>query len=198
MIKGNRVVFGLILFIAFMAAAYFSYTALAKNYKPNQDSDPQVLQRPSASLPNPSSDQKEKTAAPDFTVYDADGNTVKLSDLKGKPVVVNFWASWCPPCKRELPDFDEVYLDYKDDVVFMMVDLVDGQRETQETGQTHVDGNGYIFPVYFDTKQDAAYTYQLSAIPDTLFIDSEGNISNAYKGAIDKETLEKEISLIMK
>lgn len=73
---------------------------------------------------------KEKIKAPDFTVVDAKGDSVNLSDLLGKPIVLNFWASWCPPCKSEMPDFNEVYKEVGEDITFMMVDLVDGQRET--------------------------------------------------------------------
>ncbi|MBP3544577.1 MAG: TlpA family protein disulfide reductase, partial [Lachnospiraceae bacterium] len=75
--------------------------------------------------------EPEKVPAPDFTVIDAEGNEVKLSDMRGKPVVVNFWASWCGPCKMEMPEFEEVYKELGDEVHFMMVNLTDGWQETQ-------------------------------------------------------------------
>ena len=178
-----KTAFGIVIFVVILGIAYFSYTALSSHYKPDQEG------LPSGSS---SSQQSTKTPAPDFTVFDAQGNKVKLSDFKGKPVVLNFWASWCPPCKGEMPHFNKQYADGKDDIVFMMVDLVDGQRETQEKGKQYVKDQGYSLPVYFDNvdnKQQAAETYGISSIPTTLFIDSDGNIVKAYQGAIDEDTL---------
>ena len=74
--------------------------------------------------------EPELTLAPDFTVYDLEGNEVHLTDFFGKPIIVNFWASWCGPCKMEMPDFDVAYNTYKDDIVFLMVNMTDGSRET--------------------------------------------------------------------
>lgn len=181
----SKTIFGIVVFIAFLVIAYFAYTALSGGY--GQDK----------ALPENSSSQNgEKQAAPDFTVYDNQGNEVRLSDYKGKPVVLNFWASWCPPCKGEMPHFNEVYADEKDKVVFMMVDMVDGQRETQKKGQQYVSDQGYDLPVYFDNQQQAATTYGISSIPTTVFIDKDGNIVTGYQGAIDKETLLDEIKSI--
>lgn len=176
----RKTVLGIILFVVFLGVAYFAYGALSNNYKPNQETQ---------NVKNISSQESKNTPAPDFTVFDTNGNKVKLSDFKGKPVVLNFWASWCPPCKGEMPHFNKEYATVKNGVVFMMVDLVDGQRETQEKGQKYVKDQGYDLPIYFDNEQQAASAYGISSIPDTLFIDSDGNIINAYQGAIDEETL---------
>jgi thiol-disulfide isomerase/thioredoxin len=185
----RKTVLGIIIFVVFLTVAYFAYTSLSNSYKPSQEK--QLAKETS-------SQENKKTPAPDFTVFDAKGNEVKLSDFKGKPVVLNFWASWCPPCKGEMPHFNKEYASVKDEVVFMMVDLVDGQRETQEKGQKYVQGQGFDLPVYFDNNQQAASAYGISSIPDTLFIDSDGNIVNAYQGAIDEETLIAGINSIKK
>jgi len=95
-----------------------------------------------------------------------------------------------------MPHFEKVFRQEKDDVVFIMVDMVDGQRETTAKGKKYVSDNGYSFPVYFDTEQDAAYAYGISSIPSTLFIDREGNIIQGYQGAIDEKTLLSAINLI--
>ena len=88
--------------------------------------------------------------AMDFTVYTTDGTPVSLSDHFGRPILINFWATWCPPCKSEMPDFDRVYADYGDDVVFMMINMTDGSRDTVESAAAFVADNGYSFPVYYD------------------------------------------------
>ena len=134
--------------------------------------------------------------ARDFTVQDIDGNDVKLSEQFGKPLVVNFWASWCPPCKEEMPDFESVYQEMGEQVTFMMVNLVDGSRETLETATDYITANGYTFPIYFDVNQDAAYTYTITSIPTTLFINAKGEIVASAVGAIDAEALKQGIRAI--
>lgn len=138
----------------------------------------------------------ESNPAPDFTVLDNDGNSVKLSDFKGTPVVLNFWASWCPPCKSEMPDFNETYKTYENKVQFMMVNLTDGDRETLESAKTFLDEQEYTFPVFFDTKSEAANAYDVYSIPTTFFIDAEGNVVAYASGAIDNNTLQKGIDMI--
>ncbi len=97
--------------------------------------------------------------APNFTVYTEDGTAVKLSELYGKPIILNFWASWCPPCKSEMPDFESMYQKYGEDIHFVMINLTDGQRETVESGAAYVEAQGFTFPVYIDSDLDAATNY---------------------------------------
>lgn len=139
--------------------------------------------------------ENEPVRAPDFTVYDADGNEVKLSDFVGKPTVLNFWASWCGPCKIEMPDFNEKYLELGDTVNFLMVNLTEG-RETVEAAKEFLAGTEYTFPVYFDTESDAAITYGVYSIPTTYFIDAKGNLIAQATGAINAETLQKGIDIV--
>ena len=138
-----------------------------------------------------------RLAAPDFTVVDGDGNKYKLSDLQGKPVVINFWATWCGYCKIEMPAFQEMYEKYGDRVHFMMVDMTDGQGETVEVAQKFIADQGYTFPVYFDTMAEAAYAYYVTSLPATYFVDAEGNLIAHRIGALDAELLEKGINLIL-
>ncbi|MBR3806430.1 MAG: TlpA family protein disulfide reductase [Clostridia bacterium] len=133
---------------------------------------------------------------PDFTVYDSEGNAVRFSDLLGKPTVLNFWASWCGPCRSEMPDFEEKYLELSGEVSFVMVNLTSGSRETLSAAKSFIADRGYTFPVYFDTEGDAALAYQVYSIPTTFFIDAEGNLVAQATGAIDAETLQAGIDLI--
>ena len=140
--------------------------------------------------------EPEKMKAPDFTVYDADGNEVHLTDFVGKPIVLNFWASWCGPCKMEMPDFNEKYLELGEEVQFLMINMTDGSRETVAIASEFIKESGYSFPVFYDTKMDAANTYGAYSLPMTFFIDAEGYPVTRATGAIDAETLMRGIDMI--
>ena len=150
------------------------------------------------SNPEESSESTENqlTQAPDFTVYDLEGNEVNLSEFFGKPIIVNFWASWCGPCKMEMPDFDEAYQTYGNDISFLMVNMTDGSRETVEIASSFIEESGYTFPVYYDNNYSAAITYSVSSLPTTYFIDAEGKLIAYTKGAITGTTLQKGINMI--
>ena len=141
---------------------------------------------------------EEKQKAPDFSMRDAEGVSVNLSDffLNGKPVILNFWASWCPPCKEEMPVFDKLFLELGDSVQFIMLDLTDGQRETQDIGAKFIKEQGYSFPVYFDIDQEGAIAYGIRYIPTTVFINVDGNIAAGAQSALNEEVLRKGIGLI--
>ena len=145
---------------------------------------------------NPESQETEKIQTPDFTMQNATGSNVNLSDLFGKPIVLNFWATWCPPCRSEMPDFNTVFEELGEDIQFVMLDAVDGVRETKEKGEAYVIEQGFTFPVYYDIEQDAVMQYGIRAFPTTLFIDSEGYIVAGVEGAINEATLRKGIDMI--
>lgn len=209
-------------FIFLMGGAFVLYQKLSKEYKPDSllvegtsgDNDNIQSVENTASGENNENSQaadsaddeaaseaetdteSDKITAPDFTVVDLDGNEVRLSDFTGKPVVLNFWASWCGPCKSEMPDFNEMYLSLGEHVQFLMINVTDGSRETVETASDFVKSEGFSFPVYFDTSYSATYTYGATSLPTTYFISSDGYVEARAVGAIDSETLQKGISLI--
>ena len=139
---------------------------------------------------------KQKSKALDFAVYDKDGKRVGLSDYFGKPIVLNFWASWCGPCQMEMPDFEALYKERGDEINFLMVNLTDGSRETQEKADEYIREQGFTMPVYYDLDSDAANTYGAYSIPMTFFIDKDGYLVARATGALDSETLQEGIAMI--
>jgi peroxiredoxin len=130
--------------------------------------------------------------APDFVVYTADGDAVNLSDFKGKPVVINFWAKDCPYCVSEMPDFQKAYEKYGDEVVFMMICHLGFSNSTVAREQAFIDSKGYTFPVYYDVDGEAVTQYGIRGIPNTYFVKSNGGLYEYYiPGAANYTTLEE-------
>lgn len=161
-----------------------------------QTAAPAITDAPEATKEAESGGAAEATD--DFTVYDMEGNEVRLSDFFGKPIVVNFWATWCGYCVQEFPHFQTAYAEHGEDVVFMMVNLTDGSYETRETVETFLTKNSdYTFPVYLDTDGAAANIYRVSAIPMTLFISAEGELVKKVSGAMSESALLENMALIL-
>ncbi|MDR2903184.1 MAG: redoxin domain-containing protein [Clostridiales bacterium] len=196
-------ILGVFALAAFLGIAFFAY-----QYISNRVAAPDNLRAPEnivaeagESVPVPDAEttevpENQTYKAIDFTMTDMDGTETKLADSFGKPIVLNFWASWCPPCKSEMPEFNKVYTELGETVQFMMVDLVDGQQETVETGAAYIAEQGFTFPVYFDTLGEGGTFYGIRSIPTTIFIDAEGSIVTGVEGAIDEETLRRGIAMI--
>ena len=192
------VVIGFFCFAIFLVSAYFGYDSLSSVYSKKNISNKTDKSENVKIQNGDSTKESARVMAKDFVVYDEDINEVKLSDYKGTPVVLNFWASWCPPCKSEMPSFNEMSKKYsKDKVAILMVNLTDGQRETMSTAKQFIKDNNYNMKVLFDNKMNAANIYNISAIPRTIFIDKDGYIVKDESGAITKEELESQIKLLL-
>ncbi len=172
-------------FILLLVLAVFTYHWLSKSYDSEESSDGPL--------------QEGSSLAPDFTVKDEKGNDISLNDFKGKPVVLNFWTSWCTYCVAEMPEFETIYQEYQaQGVVFMMVNLTDGSRETQASAQQFVKDHHYTFPIYYDLQYQGADAYNISAIPASFFIDKDGKIAAAYRQPLNGKILKQSIELILK
>ena len=198
----KRIVFVLaLIFVLLLGGAYTLYGWLGQGLEHNQltvespqsqaDSGQAAESGEAAESADP-----ELVPAPDFTVYDKDGNPVQLYDYTGKPLVVNFWASWCGPCQMEMPDFEDKYQELGEEVQFLMINMTDGSRETVDSASAFIAQQGFTFPVLYDTDSDAALTYGAYSLPTTYFINADGYAVARATGAIDAETLQQGIDLI--
>ncbi len=190
--KSKKVFLAIVLaFVLLIGGAAVLYDKLSEDFAAEQ----LVVQETEKEAESVESED-ETPMAPPFSVYNADGNKVYLSDYVGKPVVLNFWASWCGFCEMEMPDFEEKYLELGDDLHFLMVNVTDGKQETIESASEFIAESGYTFPVYYDKDLDAASAYGAYSLPVTFFIDAEGHAIAKASGAINADTLQQGIDMI--
>ncbi|EMJ6288586.1 TPA: redoxin family protein [Clostridioides difficile] len=139
------------------------------------------------------SNDEDRIKSIDFTLTDQYGKTHKLSDYEGKVVFLNFWATWCPPCKEEMPYIEQLYKDYNknnDDVVILGVASPNlGREGSREHVVNFLKEQGYTFPVVLDEDGALAYQYGINAFPTTFIIDKEGYVTQYIPGAMDKATM---------
>ena len=133
--------------------------------------------------------------APNFTLVDLEGNTVTLSDFQGKTVFVNFWATWCPPCRAEMPEMEAVYQEYKDKgVVVIGVDI----SEPESTVRQYIQRGGFSWIIVLDSTGEVAANYKITSIPTSFFIDGEGVIRVVNIGAMTKRVMEAKLAEAMR
>ena len=128
----------------------------------------------------------DKGPAPDFTLTTFDGQTISLSDYRGQVVVINFWASWCPPCRDEAPVLERLWRRYRDQgVMFIGVDYIDTEREAR----AYIAEFDITYPNGPDLGSRAANDYHIQGVPETFFVTKAGRIAHVHIGALDEGTL---------
>ena len=212
----KTIIIVIVVFALLMAVAVPLYNRLSRDAQPDQlitlpqqeNPTETLTTQPAATKPEetkPTNPPETPTTQPteppvtmeyDFTVVDGNGKSVKLSDYVGKPIVLNFWASWCGPCKSEMPEFQQVFAEMGEQVQFLMVNAT--VSDTMADAKSFINQYGYTFPVLFDTRGEALYTYGVDAFPTTFFLDKTGTVAGYVVGAISKDTLLKGIGMITK
>jgi len=118
-------------------------------------------------------------AAPDFTLKSAQGNNIKLSEHRGEVVLINFWASWCGPCRQEMPLLDELHSKYEP-LGFTMLGV--NVEEDSSVAQLMLSELNVNFPILFDTENSVSESYAVDAMPTTIIIDRDGKVQYIHRG----------------
>ncbi|HDX9708364.1 redoxin domain-containing protein [Bacillus cereus] len=134
-------------------------------------------------------------SAPDFTLTKLDGTNVKLSDLKGKKVILNFWATWCGPCQQEMPDMEAFYKEHKENVEILAVNYTPSEKGGgEEKVSNFAKKKGITFPILLDKNIDVTTAYKVITIPTSYFIDTKGVIQDKFIGPMTQKEMEKRVA----
>lgn len=134
--------------------------------------------------------------APDFELQSLDGKTIKLSSLRGKKVIVNFWATWCPPCRQEMPEMEEFYSKHKNEgVEILAVNLTQAEKSRADVPE-FIEEYGISFPILMDEKGKTGQLYNVSSIPATFIIDTQGVIQQEIVGPMTYNWMKKTLGAI--
>ncbi len=132
--------------------------------------------------------------APDFSLRTLDGTVVSLNQYRGKKVILNFWASWCPPCQAEMPDLQAYYAEYADEgFVIVAIDSGEGEADVR----AFVEQYGLTFPVWLDPGMDALYAFQNPDLPSSYVIDREGTVRLSWTGQISRTMLDRYVTPVI-
>ena len=191
-------ILGAAAFVLLLVIAGFGYQELQKEAKRQERSQTGKQIQTEEQTQTEEKKGTEYAKAPDFIMWDQQGDQTSLQEiLEGKPAVINFWTSKCPPCKEEMPDFEELYQEIKDQVQFIMVDGVGCMGETEESGRAYVEEQGFTFPVYYDLEMDGVLNYGIRAFPTTYILNGEGRLVTGGSGMITKEILQELLEQVM-
>lgn len=148
--------------------------------------------------PAPDAETPEKAPAiPNLPLTRLDGTMTSFNEVRdGKPAIINYFASWCPPCKQELPHFQTAFDEYGEQISFIFLDALDGQRETLKTVNAFIRDFPFTGPVFYD-KGEFAMTFQTNSLPTTVFIDKEGRVVKGYLGFVPEDVLYADIAELL-
>ncbi|AEM78554.1 peroxiredoxin family protein [Thermoanaerobacter wiegelii] len=186
------IVIGALIFVLnnYTKSAQPSPSQVAENNTPSNNEDQNTSSNANANKTEqsePKIGNQVGDVAPDFTLKDLDGNTVTLSSLRGKKVILNFWATTCPYCKIEMPALNQFIKSHKDDTVLLAIDLGESPSKVKQ----YLEGKGYEFTVLLDTDLSTIYDYQVQFIPMSYFIDKNGVIRAISNGAMTYDEIEE-------
>ncbi len=131
--------------------------------------------------------------APDFELQLVGGETVKLSELEGKKVLLNFWASWCEPCLKEMPEMQELYDTASDDIVILAVNMTVTEKNL-DTAKNFINDQGFTFPVLLDVTNKTSSNYEVLTLPTSFFIDTNGVIRERFPGPMDLDYMKQALN----
>lgn len=171
-------------FVLVLGGSYFAYDKLKEK------------QQQVSYTPQPAEQQEPRM--PDIPLFTLEDEPTSFDAVRqGKPTVINYFASWCPPCKEELPHFEEAYHAYKDRISFIFLDSLDGQRETKETIARFIEEFPFSGPVYYDEGL-FAYLFQTNSLPTTVFFRADGTVAGGYLGYVSEQTLLTNLEQLLK
>ena len=177
--------------VVVLGGAAWGYRALSQRMNPSNPFDP-----PKESSSH-SDAERPPVPAPDFSLQNAQGEDVTFAELaKGKAVVINFWATWCTYCVQEMPDFQRVYEEFGDDVLFMMINATDGVNETKTKAREFIEEKGFTFPIFYDVGIEACTAYGVNAFPSTVFVNPDGTLAAGIRGQISEATLREGVEMV--
>lgn len=193
--KNKNTGFIFAILVGVLVLAGVAYYFLGDKYKQNNLKIESSSSGSSVSGSNSSSDKK--SILPDFKIKDVNGNEVSLHSKFGKPIVLNIWATWCGPCKVEMPYFQKAYEKYSDKIEFIMLNATTTRGETEEKVKSFIDERKFTFPIYYDANGEALRTLGIRAFPSTFLLSSEGEILAATAGAVAEENLMEALKLLI-
>ena len=181
------VVIALVALVVVLVVAFLGYDALVGR----AGSQAEPAGAPGASTGAAGSSDAKYLSDYEAVVYSETGEPFTFDQIAGgKPLVINFWATWCPYCVQEMPDFQDIYAQYGDKVSFAFVDYADGSRETVEDASAWLADNGFDdLPAYYDTKIEAVQAFGIAAFPTTVVVAADGEVMTITRGAIDPDLM---------
>lgn len=217
--KSRTLLISVISFVVLIVVASVAYNALRENApsvaftpqvavipqetpqaEPVQTPSPQPSAQPQPTVPDATAEaepESEEPKMPNLPFFTLDGKEILFEEIRqGKPVVINYFASWCPPCKEELPHFQKAYESYGDKIQFIFLNAMDGQRETKATLEKFVEQTEFTGPIFTDEGL-FSYVFQTNSLPTTVFINADGTLANGYLGYVSESVLIENLEALL-